>query len=652
MGDQPALEKTLSYKSLLFIAINSIMGTGIFFLPAAAAAKSGPASLIAWTFMALTAIYISMCFAELTSMYPTSGGIYEFSKQAFGRTMSFFIGWTTVIAGYITIAMLIIGALQYIFPEEALGAAKWYIVAIAIFFVVLFNYITYQGLETSTTMLVAFSMITLTTILGLIIPSIFHFRLENLQPFTVGDGSSFLILATVFVVAETFFGWETATFLAEETKDGEKVVPKALVHSTVIISVICLTFVTLSLGAMPWQEFAESQNALTLLAQTVYPGFEGINAVIGILIYLSIIGSVAGWIVSAPRLILALSEDGLFIHQLAKISETKKTPVNAIIFQTVVIIIFIIIGSGSYEKLLHMLVPMVLLLYAFVMLTVVILRKKQPDVKRHYIAPAGTWAPIIVVFIFIGMIVFWGISQDNALQTLVLGGSLIATGIPIYFLVELYNNHQFTRGVKNKTAYYTLFFENQFIPKKVQEEVLMYLGDISGKTVLEYGCSVGTLTQHLIYAVGSEGRVICVNNAEKELKILHKRISKPKHKALDNLRGELSLIHHPAYHEEVHESIGDVDTIISIDTLSNIADPENIIEGLSKIIPENGRICFFDFGDFFRVIPNQHWMSSNEKIQEVFHKNGFRVHVKRSHGLFWSFVFVYGVKSDEDVVIV
>ena len=132
MGEQKGLEKTLGYKAILLITINSIMGTGIFFLPAVGAKYAGPSSLIAWALMAVIAIYTSMCFAELTSMFPKSGGIYEFAKQAYGRTISFFIGWTTLIAGYITIAMLVIGAIQYIFPAENV----YWIIAIASIFIV------------------------------------------------------------------------------------------------------------------------------------------------------------------------------------------------------------------------------------------------------------------------------------------------------------------------------------------------------------------------------------------------------------------------------------------------------------------------------------------------------------------------------------
>jgi len=93
---------------LLLIVINSIMGTGIYFLPAIGAKYAGPMSIISWVIMSLIAVYISMCFAELVSMFPKAGGVYEYSKQAYGRFTSFLVGWITFIAANVTIAIVFV----------------------------------------------------------------------------------------------------------------------------------------------------------------------------------------------------------------------------------------------------------------------------------------------------------------------------------------------------------------------------------------------------------------------------------------------------------------------------------------------------------------------------------------------------------------
>ena len=106
------LKRVLSYPVLLLIVINSILGTGIFFLPAMGAKIAGPASIISWLVLSVISIYMAMVFGELASMFPEAGGVYEFCKNAFGRFPSFLIGWLTLVGGNITIAMLMVGAIR------------------------------------------------------------------------------------------------------------------------------------------------------------------------------------------------------------------------------------------------------------------------------------------------------------------------------------------------------------------------------------------------------------------------------------------------------------------------------------------------------------------------------------------------------------
>lgn len=298
------LKKVLSYRVLLLIVINSIMGTGIFFLPALGARYAGPASIISWSIMALFAIYISMCFGELASMYPKAGGIYEFSKHAYGRFASFIIGWMTLITGNITIAMLAVGAIRYLLPAHL----HMPLIIASILIILSFNLVAYRGMKVSATMLVTFSFITLGTILLLIIMNIPKVQASGFQPF-LPFGIPAIYLA-IFFIAETFFGWESATFLAGETKNGKVVVPKALVRGTIIIALITLALVFTTIGVLGWKALGDTSVPLSQLA-AVHFGAAGVS-IFAIIIYLAIIGSVADWVVSAPRLILSMAHDRLY----------------------------------------------------------------------------------------------------------------------------------------------------------------------------------------------------------------------------------------------------------------------------------------------------------------------------------------------------
>lgn len=624
------LQKVLSYRVILLITINSIMGTGIFFLTAVGAKHAGPASIISWVMMALLSIYIAMCFGELTSMYPKAGGVYEFCKHAYGRFTSFIIGWATLIAGNITIAMLVVGAIQYLLPFDA----PFIKIPLALFFVFLFNFIAYKGMKTSAVMLVAFAFITLGAIFGLIIPGLFHFDSSNFTPFFVLPTSA--IFVTIFFIAETFFGWETATFLAEETKDGARVMPKALILSTVLIGIIAIIFVITSLGTINWSIFGEASAPLIDLSK-IYYGAIG-EQVFTIMVYLAIIGSVAGWIVSAPRLVLAMARDRLFLSQLATIHPKYNTPHHAIIFQTILTSILVFAGAGSYNTLLHLLVPVVLLLYSAVVFSLVVLRFKKPEVERPYKAPFGKVGPIFVVMILLSLIVFWLIETEGSFRLLRLGISFILIGVPVYFLLEMYYSPRAVRKTHNILAYLAYIFESALLPKKIRQKAIALLGDIKGKTVLEFGCSVGTLTMHLAEEVGPAGKVYATDISEKDIEIVKKRIIKKGH-------SHVKIIHDPHHMYRVHPDVPPLHAVISIGNLAYVRNVGEVLSGLNKRLEKGARVCFVDYDKFFDIIPNVEWIEHNDKIIKVFEEHGFKVAVTRTQGFAWKYIFIFGYKE-------
>ncbi|MFO7711429.1 MAG: amino acid permease, partial [Candidatus Woesearchaeota archaeon] len=482
------LKKSLGFNSLVLIAINSMMGTGIFFLPAVGAAVMGTSSIIAWVILALTSIYISTLFAELCSMFPKAGGIYEFSKHVYPKPVSFLIGWSTLVASNITIAMLTIGAIQYLLPFDVLYLKE----IVSIIFILLFNYFSFKGIKTSSTMLVTFSFITLGTLFLLIVPNFMNFQVSNLAA-TSWDFP--LLFLTIFFISETFFGWESPLFLAEETKNAHIVVPRALVIGTIFISIISILFIVSSLGSLSWQVFAASDAPLLTLAVNNY----GVQAIVvfTLLVYLSIIGSVADWITTSPRLVLSLAKDKMFPKKFAAIHPKNSTPHNAIIFQTVISILVVFAGSGNYEALLEMLLPLLIFLYSSLILTVLLLRIKKPELKRYFNAPFPRIGPIVVITFFAVIFYFWFTNSHNAFHSLRLAFTFILMGLPVYLFMQMQYNPYAVNAINNLFAYLNLYLERLLVPPRMRVEILGLLGQMRGKTIFEFGCSVGTLTKHL-----------------------------------------------------------------------------------------------------------------------------------------------------------
>lgn len=624
------LKKTLSYPTILLITINSIMGTGIFFLPAVGAHVAGPASVLSWLIMAILSMGIAFIFAELVGMYPRAGGVYEYTKQAFGPFTSFIVGWMTMIAGNVTIAMLVVGAVQYLSP----ALPQFIKILISIGFILVFNFMAYRGMQTSAVMLVAFGIVTLATLFALIIPGLFTFHPGNFTPFLVTDMS--FIFLTIFFIAETFFGWETATFLAEETKDAEHVMPKAMWVGTLLIGIIVMLVVVTSLGTISWSEFGSSATPLTDLAIFHY-GFFGSQA-ITILVYLSIIGSVAGWIVSAPRLLMSLAEDKLFIPQLAEIHPVHNTPYKSIIFQTILTSILVVIGAGSYTTLLHLLLPIVLLLYSVVILSFIVMRFTKPEQPRPFKVLFGIPVGIVLILFMLSLVISWVVLDQSAIHTLQLAGGFALLGVPLFFLLTFYYNPSAIIQVSENSARLNLFFEHISLPKKVRKEIVLSLPELKGKRVLDFGAGVGTMTKHLMHHVGDEGHIVATDMSKKNLSILEKRLKSSQHI-------NFTVIHDPRQVNRVHPDVPFVDVVVSVGMISYIQDLRKVLEELNRLLPEGGGVCFVEYIDYFWILPNAGWLNDEKKLLELFQQTGFRVELVKIQGLFWKYLMIYGQKS-------
>lgn len=637
------LKRTLSFPVILLITVNSIIGTGIYFLPALGAKIAGPASIISWIILSIISIYIGMCFGELASMFPKSGGVYEYTKQGFGRGISFFVGWTTIITSNITIAMLIVGGMQYLLPEES--ATKKII--FALFCIALFHYIAYRGMNLSARILTVFAIATLSVFVSLIIFGIPEIKMWNYDPFFAY--SKFTILIAIFLIAETFFGWESATFLAEETKDPEKVMPKALIFGTILTAVITLLLVTVSLGVVNFQRFGNSEQPLLVLSGEI---FGSIGArIFQLVIGMTILGAAAGWIVSTPRLILALTKDKLFFSKFKSIHKKYKTPHMSILFQYFAVTIMIFLGMGNYHTLLELLVPLVIIVYAFVMLTIVVLRFRQPELHRPYKVPFGKFGPILIIIIFGALLINWTISVSGAWAILRFGLSIISIGIPTYILIEMYYDPKMIQEVGDITARFNLISEKANLPPEIKKDILLFLGDIRGKTIFDYGCGSGSLAISLSKDIGPDGRIYAADFSSHKLKIIKKKIDYAELDDYSGVYGHITLIHDTELLKRIPSSVPKVDFVVSINSFSNIQDLDQVMNDMKKIVKDNGKICFVETVDYFKVLPNAHWLDE-KRFSKLFRDNGFSIQIFKRKHLFWNYLYIYGVKNKDEYVFI
>ncbi|MFH1064738.1 MAG: amino acid permease, partial [Candidatus Woesearchaeota archaeon] len=552
--------------------------------------------------------------------------VYEFAKQTYGRFWSFVIGWTTSIAGSVTIAMLLLGALQYMIP---LKYASYYI-PIAVVLILLFNYIAYKGMQTSTYMLVGFALVTLVTITAIIIPGFFTFDIANLTPFFAFPAIN--IMLAIFFIAETFFGWESAIFLAAETKNPKKIMPKALIIGTMIIAAFALLLTLTAMGSIPWQSYAESVAPLRDLG-TVY--FGGIGTVLfTILVSTSIIGAVASWIVTAPRLLMALAEDKLFFVHFAKIHPKHKSPYVSIVFQIIVLSILVWVGSGSYEMLLHLLIPLILLLYSAVLLSVVILRYKRPDLKRPFRTPFGKVGPFITIA-FMGFMMYMYVTQTHgAIELIKISMSLIAFGIPAYFAIEIFYEQRYVNMRRNMYARLSHYYHAVPIRLSLFNRIHNLLGPTHKDTVLlDYDCGVGGFTRSLIRRKLPFRRVYAVDKAEQEVKVFKENVPQ-------EYKNKISIYFRESW--QIPKRIKEVDMFVSFDSLGYMDDVPAFLKHVHQVLSRKGRFCFHVKNTFINMTPNALLVGDKKQVIKLFSDAKLDAEYHSRKKMFKEDIFIYG----------
>jgi ubiquinone/menaquinone biosynthesis C-methylase UbiE len=147
---------------------------------------------------------------------------------------------------------------------------------------------------------------------------------------------------------------------------------------------------------------------------------------------------------------------------------------------------------------------------------------------------------------------------------------------------------------------------------------------------------------NLAEVVGPKGKIYATDLSLKNTEILSKRLQKRGYKNVE-------VIHDEHQFNRVHPTIRNVDVVFSVGMLGYVQNINKVLKELYKILPRNGKICMVEYVDYFWVIPNVKWLSSNELVEKVFRDSGFSVHVSRKRRMFWNYVVIYGIKSETNV---
>ena len=424
-----SLKKSIRFFGLTMIAAGACIGAGIFISPSDVAAQlsNGTQVLLVWLIGGVVTITGALSFGELAARFPGTGGVYIYLKEGYGELVAFLYGWcilTVVTSG--AIAALCIAFARYLSIIFHLPVS--YQIQIALSALLLVTLINVIGVRLSA---IFSSTITVMKVLGIGIIVIVcltygQYFIPHLQ--TVGGETVKVSFGIALVgVLWSYGGWHHASYLSGEVYNAHKVVPRALLAGGVIVTLTYMAVNAAYLSVMTTGEIAQSTAvASEALSKVTMTG----GLIVAIMITFSAFGTAGIYTLSAPRIYFKMGEDKVFFPWLADLHPVFKTPVKAVLLQSIWAAMLMVLW-GTFESLATYVVFMDWIFMTMAAIAIFLFRKKYPSKEPDkYRVPFYPVIPLI----FIGISVWFLISTiiGRPIQAIA-GIILMAIGLPVYY---------------------------------------------------------------------------------------------------------------------------------------------------------------------------------------------------------------------------
>jgi APA family basic amino acid/polyamine antiporter len=445
------LERRLGVFSATSIIVGSMVGSGIFIAPSIMAAYvAAPGVWLAlWLIGGALTLLGALSYAELCAMMPRAGGQYVFLREAFGPRLAFVYGWTffTVIqtgfnaAVAIAFAKFLAGVGLHAGENDLLFSAGRFefsrAQAVATVVIAALTWVNVRGVREGALVQNVFTALKIAAIALLVVVAFAsgrghwsHFApLVGTQLGVRGLPIGFFAAAGVAMSKALFAydAWNTVTFAAEEVRDPQRSLPRALVLGTVVTTLAYTAACAAYLYVLPIERMAVvEENRIAADVAAVVLGGAGVTLV-SVAILISTFGCVNGLVLGGARVLFAMARDGLFFRAAGRLDPRRHTPKGALVLQGVWSCVLAV--SGSYDRLLTYVTFSSLGFNALTVVGLFVLRRKRQEWTRPYrtwgypVTPAVylAGASFFLLYIFLG-------DPVDALA----GLGLVALGLPAY----------------------------------------------------------------------------------------------------------------------------------------------------------------------------------------------------------------------------
>ncbi|WP_351224289.1 amino acid permease [Streptomyces sp. NPDC002133] len=438
-GEGGSLRRSLSMWQLTMISIGATLGTGIFVVLGEATPLAGPAVAISFVVAGLTALFSALSYAELAGAVPVSGSSYSYSYATMGELIAWVCGWCLVLEYGVSVAAVAVGWGEYLneLLDGTIGVTipasvsaplgeGGFINLSALVVVLLAMVFLMGGAKESArvnTIMVMVKIVTLLLFIGIGFMGIKAGNYAPLAPLGVTGISA--AAATLFF---SYIGFDAASTAGEEAKNPKKDLPRAIMLSLLIVTVLYCLVALVAVGAMPWQDFEGTEAALAQIMKDVTgQSFWGVVLAAGAVV--AIASVVFAVLYGQTRILFAMSRDGLVPKVFAKVNPRTGAPrANTVIVSVFcgALAAFIPLGELANATSIG-----TLFAFALVNVAVIILRHKRPDMNRTFKVLLFPVTPILG-FVFCAYMMF-----SLPFATWMYFGGWMVAGLVFYFLYGL-----------------------------------------------------------------------------------------------------------------------------------------------------------------------------------------------------------------------
>ena len=443
---RPELSRDLGVSHATAIVVGTIIGSGIFLVPAEMMQAVGSAKLVylAWVVGGLLSFFGALTYAELGAMKPQAGGEYVYVRDGYGPLAAFLYAWTWfVIAKPASIATVVTGLVRILgtFPVFSFFSANVLISPLAVNWgqifaiaaAVLISFLNYLGIKRAGEFQLVFTLLKIAIILGIVVvcfSPIGNVPSRGWQNFATtfagAKGGVAGFMAALVAALWAYDGWNDLNMVAGEVKRPERSIPIALIAGVAIVGVLYILVNAAVQYVLPAGAIAASPRPASD-AVALAMGRMGAS-IVSAGMALSMLVTLNGTIMSGARVPFAVARDGYFFRALAEVHPRFHTPSVAIAVQAIFSMLLLLLGA-NFRQLFSLAIFAEWLFYMIAGSTIFIFRQREPQAARPYRIWGYPFVPIIFVAVAAALLCY---TFKNDWPNSGYGVLVILTGIPVF----------------------------------------------------------------------------------------------------------------------------------------------------------------------------------------------------------------------------